>query len=306
LGIFDRWAGPGVEEIPLADVAPNLSDDLLGAGGLLGIGLGRYLFGLHRAELLFDDLKSLFDLNISSDDERHVVGNVVCLHPIEKVLTGQLAQTISKPDDGQLVRVHCIEILAHGEERKRAGVVGTLILLAQHDLFLAGDLLVGEARVLSNVSDDIESKFGVLAGQDNIVMGEVVGRGGVGAAAEGFDLLINAAGALLCALEEHVLKKMGNPGDLSGLVEAAHVDPDVNSGDAGAGLGDDQDFQAVLEGELLHVGLGERAWERPSNEDGEQETKHERAFHSSLLEAILYSVTYLWASALLTRASGVL
>ena len=97
---------------------------------------------------------------------------------------------------------------------------------------------------------------------DEVVVGRVVDRAGVGVAADPRELLrdLLGAGKLLRALEEHVLEEVRHPGDLVRLVEVARLHPGVDRHHPRPRLLAHEQRQAVGQGRLRH--RSEKAVER--------------------------------------------
>ena len=93
----------------------------------------------------------------------------------------------------------------------------------------------------------------VLAGHDGEIVGVLAPGGGVQRAAQPLDRLGDflRAGPLVRALEQHMLDKVADPGDLLRLVTLAHTIIEDDTGRAGVRHRAGQDAQAVVQGGLL-------------------------------------------------------
>ena len=131
-------------------------------------------------------------------------------------------------------------------------------LLDDHAL-LAIDLLGVELRMPEHVDEDVECDRAVLARAAHVVARVLLARERVELAADAVDLAPDVARgrAVLGALEEHVLREVGDPARVLGLVARAGREHDEAGDRLGVVDGRGQEPQAV--GECLSFEHGHQA-----------------------------------------------
>ena len=142
-----------------------------------------------------------------------------------------------------------------GEQRLRVALDARAALL-QHDVALRPDHRVGQDQVAHPVG--LELHHGAQrARRDGLVIGGVVVRGeGVLAAADVGDSRVELAGLVVGrALEHQMFEEMRDAGLAGRLVGAADLVPDHVRDERRAMVGNDDDFHAVVEQEVLDAVL---------------------------------------------------
>ena len=113
-----------------------------------------------------------------------------------------------------------------------------LLHLSEDHITLTFDAGLVESRVLHNVRENLQRTRHVLVEHLGIVCRLLPRRVGVEVAADVLDLLLELRSAALpCALEQHVLDEMRDPGGLLRLLPAPGVDPHADGGRAGGERG---------------------------------------------------------------------
>jgi len=97
-----------------------------------------------------------------------------------------------------------------------------------------------------------------------VVVGVVGGGVGVGVTAVGLEVLaiFTGFGVFFRAEEEHVLQKMGQSGAAVGITHGADIDTHGGGGDVEFGVGEEEDFEFIIQHEAAVLGFVERMFVR--------------------------------------------
>ena len=264
----DALGVPAVHRVALLQVAVRAAETELGLRRLARSGLLRIAVVGELAVGGHDRLLDLGRADVAGDDEDHVAWHVEGAEEVEQVLAFDIAQDLVGSDPPALDPVLREGGREHPLQRQRRRVVELAVRLLDHDLRFALELLGVEERVGDRVGHDLEGSREPLGRHDEVVVGRVVDRAGVGVAADGRELLADLfrAGKLLRALEEHVLEQVRHAGDLVRLVEVARLHPGVDRDHPGSRLLPNQEREAVREGRLRDA--REKGVERPGRRSG--------------------------------------
>ncbi len=220
------------------------------------------MVGRELAVGFFREFERLIRLDIAGDDHHRIVGRVPAAVKTDGVVAGQLFHLVA-PADGRLaIRVVEVErrVDLHAEPRPR-------IVLDAHAFFFEDYVALGEYHRFRELKPIHAIGFVVhhrleLAGWDALVIsGVVVRRECVFVSADRGDRLRETSGRIfLCALEHQMLEEMGKPGFTRRFVSGAHFVPDHVGDHRCTVIGNDDELEAVGQGEIrnLRAGAGGR------------------------------------------------
>ena len=258
----------GVGMTPLGDVIGVLERRKRNVGGPVGV---RPLGGLRRLddvharnrlrrmrdapEVLVDPGVGLRRIEIADDDQHRVVRPVVGRVKSDHVVERRRAQVLRIADHAATVRVHRVRFAIHQfvEHPVRLGQ-NALIVLADHDVALGVEVLLGDGQRAQAVGFGPQQRLEIVRRHDLVVVGDVVGGERVVEPADVLGEPVDRLGpGVLRPLEHQVLEEVREARATRRIVLAADAIADVDRDRRDAMILHEQHAQAVGQASVVEL-----------------------------------------------------
>ncbi len=209
---------------------------------------------------LFRESARLFGLDIAGDHHHRAVRAVEAPIKADGVVARQLLHLVAPADDRPAVRAieveRGVDLLAEPGARI---VADALVLLLENDLALGQHHFVGELQAGHAVGLEFHHGLELLARYALVIAGVVARGEGVFLAADAGDDFRELSGRMLGgALEHQMFEEMRQTRFARGLVGGADFVPDHMGDDRRAVIGDDHQFEPVLQHKVGNLDAGGR------------------------------------------------
>ena len=197
-----------------------------------------------------------FGADVPGDHDHRIVGRIEAPIESERVLARERLDLVAPADHRPAVGMVEIERRLDLLGELRGRIVGdALIMLLQHHVALGQHVGVGQHQAGHAIGFECHDGLEVLARDPLVERGIVVGRERILLAADFVEGLREFAGRDLGrALEHQVLEEMREPRLAGRLVGGSDPIPDHVGDDRRAVVGDDDEFEPVVQGEIGNRG----------------------------------------------------